>query len=164
MVKLVNIIYIIAIVLLTYDAGWADQGCEDPLQAVGGQALPGGAGGQVGAGVGVQEGAGVVVLERGVVHADALSVSRSILMPHPRRPADWAQTLPGLSYVDTAEAETRPPPQHRRNQRGQHSNSVYVKSVIFIVKWSLFPKLKTVLCLFYVKCLLLAVNRPYPLI
>ena len=164
MVKLVNIIYIIAIVLLTYDAGWADQGCEDPLQAVGGQALPGGAGVQVGAGVGVQEGAGVVVLERGVVHADALSVSRCILMPHPRRPADWAQTLPGLSYVDTAEAETRPPPQHRLNQRGQHSNSVYVKSVIFIVKWSLFPKLKTVLCLFYVTCLLLAVNRPYPLI
>ena len=107
---------------------------------------------------------GVVVLERGVVHADALSVSRCILMPHPRRPADWAQTLPGLSYVDTAEAETRPPPQHRLNQRGQHSNSVYVKSVIFIVKWSLFPKLKTVLCLFYVKCLLLAVNRLYPLI
>ena len=54
MVKLVNIIYIIAIVLLTYDAGWADQGCEDPLQAVGGQALPGGVGVQVGAGVVVQ--------------------------------------------------------------------------------------------------------------
>ena len=59
MVKLVNIIYIIAIVLLTYDAGWADQGCEDPLQAVGGQALP--------RGVGVQVGAGVVVQQCGVV-------------------------------------------------------------------------------------------------
>ena len=77
MVKLVNIIYIIAIVLLTYDAGWADQRCEDPLQAVGGQALPGGAGVgvqegagvvvQEGAGVVVHEGAGVVVQQRGVV-------------------------------------------------------------------------------------------------
>ena len=64
-VQLVNIIYSIA--LLTHDAGWADQGCEDPLQAVGGQALPGGVGGQVGAGVGVEEGVvggvGVMYLE-----------------------------------------------------------------------------------------------------
>ena len=98
MVELVKIIYSIA--LLTHDAGWADQGCEDPLQAVGGQALPGGVGGQVGA-VGVEEG-----VVGGVVHADVLTVLGSILMPHPRRPADWAQTRPGLSYVDTAEVET----------------------------------------------------------
>ena len=98
MVELVNIIYSIA--LLTHDAGWADQGCEDPLQAVGGQALPGGVGGQVGA-VGVE-----VCGVGGVVHADVLTVLGSILMPHPRLPADWAQTRPGLSYVDTAEVET----------------------------------------------------------
>ena len=102
MVELVNIIYSIA--LLTHDAGWADQGCEDPLQAVGGQALPGGVGGQVGAGVGVKEGG--VGGVGGVVHADVLTVLGSILMPHPRLPADWAQTRPGLSYVDTAEVET----------------------------------------------------------